>query len=130
MTPRLIKTIELKNNLTLNLYDESIKMIGDRWLVTLVARITIPVDEALIQANHLGLMDKDEIKKALGESVVFEQKSNRIFVDQSDKKNIFQEMYDIFLENTLPYLSHSNFSKRFVLKKIKEEMDNRFKRRS
>ena len=129
MTPRLIKTIELKNNLTLNLYDESIKMIGERWLVTLVARITIPVDEALIQANHLGLMDKDEIKKALGESVVFEQKSNRIFVDQSDKKNIFQEMYDIFLENTLPYLSHSNFPKRFVLKKIKEEMDNQFKRR-
>lgn len=129
MTPRLIKTIELKNNLTLNLYDESIKMIGDRWLVTLVARITIPVDEALIQANHLGLMDKDEIKKAFGESVVFEQKSNRIFVDQSDKKNIFQEMYDIFLENTLPYLSHSNFPKRFVLKKIKEEMDKQFKRR-
>lgn len=129
MTPRLIKTIELKNNLTLNLYDESIKMIGDRWLVTMVARITIPVDEALIQANHLGLMDKDEIKKALGESVVFEQKSNRIFVDQSDKKNIFQEMYDIFLENTLPYLSHSNFPKRFVLKKIKEEMDKQFKRR-
>jgi len=129
MTPRLIKTIELKNNLTLNLYDESIKMIGDRWLVTMVARITIPVDEALIQANHLGLMDKDEIKKALGESVVFEQKSNRIFVDQSDKKNIFQEMYDIFLENTLPYLSHGNFPKRFVLKKIKEEMDKQFKRR-
>ena len=129
MTPRLIKTIELKNNLTLNLYDESIKMIGERWLVTLVARITIPVDEALIQEDHLGLMDKDEIKKALGESVVFEQKSNRIFVDQSDKKNIFQEMYDIFLENTLPYLSHSNFPKRFVLKKIKQEMDKQFKRR-
>ena len=99
-------------------------------MVTLVARITIPVDEALIQANHLGLMDKDEIKKALGESVVFEQKSNRIFVDQSDKKNVFQEMYDIFLENTLPYLSHSNFPKRFVLKKIKEEMDNQLRRRS
>lgn len=130
MTPRLIKTIELKNNLTLNLYDESIKMVGDRWLVTLVARITIPVDEALIQANHPGLMDKDEIKKVLGESVVFEQKSNRIFVDQSDKKSIFQEMYDIFLENTLHYLSHSNFPKRFVLKKIKEEMDKQFKRRS
>jgi len=130
MTPRLIQTIELKNNLTLSLYDESIKMIGDRWLVTLVARITIPVDEALIQANYLGLMDKGEIKKALGESVVFEQKSNRIFVDQSDKKNIFQEMCDIFLENTLPYLSHSNFPKRFVLKKIKEEMDKQFKRRS
>jgi len=130
MTPILIQTIELKNKLTLNLYDESIKMIGDRWLVTLAARITIPVDEALIQEDHLGLMDQDEIKKTLGESVVFEQKSNRIFVEQSDKKNIFQEMYDIFLENTLPYLSHSNFPKRFVLKKIKQEMDKQFKRRS
>ncbi|MBL7208342.1 MAG: hypothetical protein ISS67_07485, partial [Desulfobacterales bacterium] len=65
MTSRLIKTIELKNNLTLNLYDESIKMIGERWLVTLVARITIPVDETSIQKDHLSLMDKDEIKNVL-----------------------------------------------------------------
>ena len=118
---------ELKNNLTLNLYDESIKMIGDRWLLTLVARMTIPVADDLIQEDHLDLMDKNEIKKTLGESVVFEQKSNRIFVDQSDKKNIFQEMYDIFLENTLPYLSHRDFPKRFLLKKIKEEVKKRLK---
>ncbi|MBL7180901.1 MAG: hypothetical protein ABIK98_09295 [Pseudomonadota bacterium] len=129
MTSRLIKTIELKNNLTLNLYDESIKMIGERWLVTLVARITIPVDETSIQKDHLSLMDKDEIKNVLGESVVFEQKNNRIFVNQSDKKNVFQEMCDAFLENTLPYLSHRNFSRRFLLKRIKEEMDKQFRKR-
>ncbi|MBU0699001.1 MAG: hypothetical protein KKE59_06205 [Proteobacteria bacterium] len=104
-------------------------MIGERWLVTLVARITIPVDETSIQKDHLSLMDKDEIKNVLGESVVFEQKNNRIFVNQSDKKNVFQEMCDAFLENTLPYLSHRNFSRRFLLKRIKEEMDKQFRKR-
>ena len=56
----------------------------------------------------------------LGQEIVFEQKSNRIFVDKDAKENVLQELADIFIENTLPYLSHADFPQRFLAKKIKE----------
>jgi hypothetical protein len=122
MKPILIKTIDLENHLTLEIYDESIKMIGDRWMVNMVARIRVPLDEALIQKSKDFSVNKDKIKKALGKEVVFEHTSNRIFVDDNEKESIFQEMYDYFIDNTLPYLSRPNFPERFLLKIIREEM--------
>ncbi len=121
MNQILIKTIKLKNKLTLNLYDESVKMIGDRWIVTLAARIKVAVDKAPAPKDPSSLPSKDEIKKMLGNEVVFEQKSNRIFVDKNDKAKVLQELSDTFIENTLPYLSHAEFPQRFLAKKIKEE---------
>ena len=129
MNQILIKTIELENKLTLDFYDESIKMIGDRWIVTLVARIKIAVDKVLTPENRLSLPDEDEIKKMLGKEVVFEQKSNRIFVDKDDKINVLQELSDTFIENTLPYLSHADFPQRFLAKKIKEQKDKQLHHR-
>ena len=129
MKKHLINTIELENNLTLNLYDESVKMIGDRWLVTLVARMEIPVDWALVEENDFSLKEKNEIRKTLGKNVVYEQKSNRIFVNLSDKENVLQELHDTFIENTLHYLAHENFSQQFLLKKIKETVDKKQQKR-
>ena len=126
MKPILIKTIDLENHLTLDIYDESIKMIGDRWMVNMVARIKVPLDEALIQKSEDSSVNKDKIKKALGKEVVFEHTSNRIFVDVNEKESIFQEMYDSFIDNILPYLSRPNFSERFLLKKIREEMKKHY----
>ena len=123
MDQQLIKTIELENRLTLNLYDESVKMIGDRWIVTLAARIKIAVDKAWTPENRFSLPSKDEIKKMLGKAVVFEQKSNRIFVDKEAKAAVLQELADTFIENTLPYLSHADFPQRLLAKKIKEAKD-------
>lgn len=125
MDHQLLKTIELENKLTLNLYDESIKMIGDRWLVTMVARIKIPVDVALIPENQTPLPSEDEIKKILGENVIFEQKNNRIFVDQTDKEDVLEELSKTFIENTISYLSHHDFPRRFLAKKLKDEMSKR-----
>ena len=123
MNQTLIKTIELKNKLTLNLYDESVKMIGDRWIVTLAARMKVVIDQALIPADRPSWPSKDEIKKLLGKEIVFELKSNRIFVDKNDKTKVLQELSATFIENTLPYLSHADFPQRFLAKKIKEAKD-------
>ena len=129
MNHKLLKTIELANKLTLNLYDESVKMIGDRWIVTLVARIKVAVDTTSIPENRSPLPSKDEIKKMLGKEVVFEQKSNRIFIDKNAKAKVLQELSDTFLENTLPYLSHADFPHRFLAKKIKEAKDKQLSKR-
>ena len=48
MKEKLIETIELKNGMKLNFYDASRRLAGDRWLISLIIRMEIPVVKALI----------------------------------------------------------------------------------
>ena len=123
MKLQLIKTIDLKNSMQLNIFDGSRKLAGDRWLVTMVARIEIPVSEVLMQDEHESKESVDAIIKVLGEKVLFEQKRERIFVDETEKETIFEEVYDMFLNSTLTYLSNKKFPQRYVLKKYREESE-------
>ena len=59
----------------------------------------------------------------LGEKVLFEQKRERIFVNESEKETALKELYDTFLDNTLQYLSKEAFPKQYLLKKFKEKVE-------
>jgi len=122
MKLQLIKTIDLENSMQLNIFDGSRKLAGDRWLVKMIARIEIPVAEVLMQDGQQSKESVDEIIKVLGEKV-FEQKRERIFVDETEKETIFEEVYDMFLNSTLTYLSNKEFPQRYVLKKYSEESE-------
>jgi hypothetical protein len=119
----LVKTIDLENSMQLNIFDCSRKLAGDRWMVTMIARIEIPVTEVLVQEGHQTKESVDEIIKVLGEQVLFEQTRERIFVDEKEKANTFEEVCDIFLNSTLTYLSSKEFPQRYVLKKFREESE-------
>ncbi len=123
MKLQLIKTIDLENSMQLNIFDGSRKLAGDRWLVTMIARIEIPVSEVLIQGGQQSKESVDEIIKVLGEKVLFEQKRERIFVGETEKETIFEEVYDMFLNSTLTYLSNKKFPRGYVLKKYREESE-------
>ena len=123
MKLQLIKTIDLENGMQLNIIDGSRKLAGDRWLVTMIARIEIPVLEVLMQSGQQSKESVDEIIKVLGEKVLFEQKRDRIFVDENEKDAIFEEVYDIFLNSTLTYLSTKEFPWKYVLKKYREKSE-------
>ena len=125
MQAKLIKTIDLENNMQLNFYDASKKLAGDRWLISLIIRMEIPVIEVLTDGSRQGLEIVNEIKNRLGEKVLFEQKRERIFVEESEKEVIFKELYDTFLDNTLQYLSKEAFPKRYILKKYKEKVEEK-----
>jgi hypothetical protein len=123
MKNKLIKTIDIKKNITLNLYDSSKKLAGDRWLIKLIIQMEIPVTEALIREDY-ELMDiVTEMKKVLGEKVLFEQVLERIFIDEANKETVLKELTESFLNNTLSYFSHEEFPKRYVLKKYKEMVE-------
>ncbi len=115
MKEKLIKTMDLKNGMQLKFYDNSRKLAGDRWLISLIVRMEIPVTEISIE-------NVDEIKDMLGEKVLFEQKRERIFVDESEKETVFEEVYDFFIDSVLGYLSNKAFPKRYVLKKYREKV--------
>jgi len=125
MEHNFVKAIELKNNLKLKIYDNSKKMAGDRWLVSLIARIKIPVESALklLSDSDSG---KEEYTKLLGSDVLFEQKRERFFIDEKNKESVFNELCDSFVKNTVSYLSLPDFPKKFVLMKLKENKKKAF----
>ena len=123
MNEKLIETIKLKNRMQLDIFDCSRKLAGDRWLIKLVARMKIPVSELLFQnISHSG-ETINEIKNALGEKVFFEQKRERIFIDETEKETVFKEVYDSFMTSTLDYLANDAFPEKYVLKKFREKIE-------
>ncbi len=120
MEYNFVKAMELGNNLKLKIYDNSKKMAGDRWLISLIARINIPVDATfkLLSDSESG---KEEIGRLLGSEVIFEQKRERFFIDEKNKESVFNELCESFVNNTIGYLSHPDFPKKFVIMTLKEK---------
>jgi hypothetical protein len=123
MEEKLIKTMDLTNGMQLNFYDVSRRLAGDRWLISLIIRMEIPVAEVSINHEEKSMESVDEIKKVLGEKVLFELKRERIFVADSEKQTVFEEVYNFFIDSVLGYLSNKAFPKRYVLKKYREKVE-------
>ncbi len=122
MKERLIKTLDLENGLQLNVYDASRKLAGDRWLVSLIVRMDVPVTDALKKNSRRSAENIDEIKNVVGDNVLFEKKREKIFVDKTEKETVFKELCDMFLNSSLNYLSKDIFPEQYILKTYKEEV--------
>lgn len=120
MTEKLIKTIRLNNYLELNLIDASSKIAGDRRQVCMVARMNIPVNDNPIFLNDKSMDDFKLFRSSVGEKVGFEQKRVCNFIDAKQKESVLQKLVESFLQAALAYLSHPDFSKKYVLKRYQE----------
>lgn len=121
MKEELIKTIDLENNTRLHFYNGSRQIAGDRWMVTLIVRMEIPVAASLLQDEGQFTDTKNDIIRCVGETVLFEQKRERIFVDGNEKESVFEELCTRFEDSNLRYLAHESFPKKYVLKVYGEE---------
>ena len=118
MEQKLIKTIELRNGLKLDFYDISRKLAGDRWYVGVIARIDIPLIDSLLTNQHLSHFSIEEIRTALGESVCFQQKRERHYIDEREKDDLLNGLINSFIKRTLNYLSLPDFPGKYVLKEF------------
>jgi hypothetical protein len=124
MKEKLIKTMDLENGMQLNFYDASRKIAGDRWQISLVVRMEIPVTEVLIKDPGQSTEGVNEIVTVLGENVLFEQKRERNFIDDTQKAEMFKELYDTFVNSTFVYLSNEAFPRKYIAKKYREAVKN------
>lgn len=125
MVAKLLTTIDLENGLKLKLYDQSRRLAGDRWLVSLDACIDIPVDAVCMgAANELGL-HPGQIKTALGESIRFKQTLQRNFIEETEKQKVLQDLVGSFLSSAVKYLSHVEFPRRYLLKAYRKYREQR-----
>jgi hypothetical protein len=118
MEQTLIKSIELSNGLKLDFYDISRKLAGDRWYVGLIARIDIPLIDSLLTNQHLSHYSVEEIRNTLGESVRFQQKRERHYIDEREKDDLLNNLMDSFIKRTLNYLSLPDFPGKYILKEF------------
>jgi hypothetical protein len=116
---RFIKKIPLENGLTLELFDSSRKLAGDRWKVTLIASVRIPVRDIWKARENPGI-GLSQIVEIVGEETVYEKKMERHFIDEKEKNTLLASMEDFLLSSQLLYLSHREFPIRFIMKKHKE----------
>ena len=117
--PRLLDRHPLVNGLTLEFWDHSRPLVGDRWFVRLEARIAIPVRAETLPPElkaHAAL-----VVEALGEEIIFSQQEERNFIAAADAPGLLQEMQDRVLALARGYFGHADFAARFIRKKFAEQ---------
>jgi hypothetical protein len=110
-----IQSVALKNGLTLDIYDHSRILTGDRWRVAITAKIEIPV-------GCIETPQAEAVQAALGNHLVFEQSRKRHFVDADLKDAVLQELIDSLLSSLRVYISHPEFAQRFAIREYQRRL--------
>ena len=120
---KLIRSFSLENELLISFYDESKKIAGDRWQVTVTARIQIVTDQ--VQFTRMDPEKRSEIIQVVGEQINYDKKLIRNFIEEKQKEEVVTALYESFLQITRPYFSHRQFAERFVLKTYADSLEKR-----
>ncbi|MDY6951751.1 MAG: hypothetical protein SWE60_09575 [Thermodesulfobacteriota bacterium] len=120
MEEKLVEMMPLENGLTLEFYDASKHVAGDRWLVSMVARIEVdPKPEYFTGQDSADLL-LDDITAAIGEKTVYRYEKIRNFIPETEKDDVFKGLKQRFLDANLRYLSSPEFPGKLILKKYQE----------
>ena len=126
MPKNLIETITLPNGLILELWDKSRPMAGDRWLISLLAKMEVPVLPEYFSTLDNGEKAHRDLLAAYGDPLVFTQEKTRHFVDEKDTKDMLAELCQRFKDNLVSYLANPKFPSRYTLKKYGDLQDRQY----
>lgn len=125
MSQELIEKISLQNGLTLEIWNHSRPIAADTDKVTLYICAAIPLDPSFFPEDT----QYKKMQKCFGDTLMFEYKNERSFVAKAEKDQVFQQFIDTFKKDALPYISKSDFSRRFALSKYRDMEKNPFQYR-
>lgn len=111
---RLIHRQALPNGLTLELWDHSRPVAGDRWFTQLKSRIAIPVRPDILPPDLKPMAD--QVVAALGPEIVFSHEEERNFIAASAHPSLLKEMQDRILQMAPGYFGHKDFAAKFIRK--------------
>lgn len=123
MPARLIEKVTLPNGLILELWDNSRLTAGDRWLVSLMAKVEVPVLPEYFSTLDHGELAYRDLVDAHGDPLVFTQEKVRHFVDGSETKETITGLCQRFKDNLIGYLGNPKFAPQYVLKKYGDLRD-------
>jgi hypothetical protein len=117
-SPRLLDRHLLDNGLTLEFWDHSRPLVGDRWFVRLEARIAIPVRAETLPPELTA--HAASVVEALGEEIIFSHTEERNFIAASEAPRLLKDMQERILALAPRYFGHADFAARFIRKKVAE----------
>jgi hypothetical protein len=116
----LTDTIELGNGLTLEILDRSKQIAGDRWLVSIAARVETEVRPELFEGEEISERKIKGIQALAGETACYQYEDQRNFVDEAEKDIVIKMLKKRFLDTNLKYLSSPGFPKKLMLHKLRK----------
>jgi len=120
-TGKIIDQQHLENGIELLLYDRSRVTAGDRWQVELKCEAHIQIDESywdMVTEEEDRLLP--DIRKILGDRVVFVATKQRNFVDANERETVLQEMVQQVHSSMLEYLKKPHFPQEFFKKQYRD----------
>jgi hypothetical protein len=123
MSERLIEEIALPNSLILEIWDTSNRMAGDRWLVSLLAKVEVTVLPEYFSTLDDGEQAYQDLVAAHGNPLVFTQEKVRLFVDEGETKEVLTRLRRSIKDNLAAYLGNPKFAPSYVLKKYGDLRD-------
>lgn len=120
-TGKIIDQQHLENGIELLLYDRSRVTAGDRWQVELKCEAYIQIDESywdMVTEEEDRLLP--DIRKILGDRVVFVATKQRNFVDANERETVLQEMVQQVHSSMLEYLKKPHFPQEFFKKQYRD----------
>ena len=126
MAKTLIETITLPNGLILELWDKSRPIAGDRWLISLLAKVEVPVLPEYFSTLENSEQAYSDLLAAYGDPLIFTQEKNRHFVDEKDTNDVLAGICQRFKDNLLSYLGNPRFASLYVMKKYGDLQDRQY----
>ena len=123
MSERLIEKITLPNGLILEIWDTSRLMAGDRWLVSLLAKVEIAGLPEYFSTLDDGEQAYQDLVAAHGNSLVFTQEKVGLFVDEKETEDVLTKLCKRIKDNLIAYLGNPKFASLYVLKKYGDLRD-------
>ncbi len=111
---------QLANGVEVRFYDESRRVAGDRWQVTVRYDAVVSVSETFwsLVSGELELIE--EIRAALGEKIVLTNVNERNFISAEEKEALVVEIVSRARTNIFGYLADPGFPERFFQRRFKE----------
>lgn len=125
MEDKPIDKIRLDNGLTLELYDRSRLVAGDRWRVSFVAHLEVGLKREYFEGRHEPDVPFEHIREAVGDKAVYHHEKTRNFVAETEKDEVFRGLKERFLDANLVYLSSPEFPLKLILRQYQEAQGQR-----
>ncbi|OGQ87798.1 MAG: hypothetical protein A2512_09105 [Deltaproteobacteria bacterium RIFOXYD12_FULL_56_24] len=118
---KIIEQRNLENNMTLTVYDQSKKMVGDRWLIKIICEADLPVaDEFFSRLPEADLALQEEVREKMAGSVKFSATKERTFVAENERAALVEGMVADILTNMVTYLNKPGFPEKLFARKYEE----------
>ena len=111
---------QLANGVVVRFYDESRRVAGDRWQVTVRYDVVVSVSETFwsLVSGEPELIE--EIRAALGAEIVLTNVNERNFISAEEKEALVAEIVSRIRKNIFGYLADPEFPESYFKRRFKE----------